>query len=188
MPKSLRGHYLISGKWLRDPNFYKTVVLMVEHNSEGAMGLVVNRPSSVTVAHALSEHFNLPETDDLVYVGGPVEPSALFVLHNSEELSEGEATIVPGLYVGSSASVFESVVRQAADGDPDLRFRIFSGCAGWGPGQLEGELARGDWYHRSASVDPLFFDDPYEVWDHMVRKVHDVHRMVREVPVNPEWN
>ena len=86
MPKSLRGQYLISGKWLRDPNFYKTVVLMVEHNAQGAMGLVVNRPSSVTVAHALSEHFNLPETDDLVYVGGPVEPSALFVLHNCEEL------------------------------------------------------------------------------------------------------
>ena len=188
MSQSLRGQYLIAGKWLRDPNFYRTVVLIVEHNSEGAMGLVVNRPSSVTVAHALSEHFNLPETDDLVYVGGPVEPSALFVLHNSEDLSPDEAAIVPGVYVGSSAHVFETVVRQAADGDPDLKFRIFSGCAGWGPGQLEGELARGDWYHQPASAQAVFFDDPYEVWDRAVRKVHKVERIVREVPVNPEWN
>src|SRR4029079_3436482 len=120
-------------------------------NAEGAMGLVVNRPSSVTVAHALSEHFKLPETDDLVYVGGPVEPSALFVLHNSEELSADETAVVPGVYVGSSAHVFQTVVRQAAEGDPDLRFRIFSGCAGWGPGQLDGEVARGDWYHQPAS-------------------------------------
>ena len=188
MHQSLRGHYLIAGNWLRDPNFYKTVVLMVEHNADGAMGLVVNRPSSVTVAHALSEHFNLPETDDLVYVGGPVEPSALFVLHNSKELNDGESSVLPGLYVGANAQVFESVVRQAWEGDPDLKFRIFSGCAGWGPDQLEGELTRGDWYHRPATLDPLFFIDPYEVWDHMVKKVHEVHRIVREVPVNPEWN
>ncbi|MCH7689208.1 MAG: YqgE/AlgH family protein, partial [Planctomycetes bacterium] len=62
MCDSLRGQYLIAGKQLRDPNFFKTVVLIVEHGEDGAMGLVVNRPSSVTVGHALSEHFKLPET------------------------------------------------------------------------------------------------------------------------------
>ncbi len=131
MAESLRGHCLIAAKRLRDRNFYKTVVLMVEHGSDGAMGLVINRPSSVTVAHALSEHFKLPETDDLVYVGGPVEPSALFIVHNSLEFDTDESPVIPGVYVGSSAEVFEQIVRSSAEGNPDLRFRIYSGCAGW---------------------------------------------------------
>ena len=188
MPNSLRGHFLIAGKRLRDPNFVRTVVLMVEHGSEGAMGLVVNRPSSVTVAHALSEHFQLPETDDLVYVGGPVEPSALFILHNAPELDDSETPVLPGLYVGSSAQVFESVVRSSADGNPHVKFRIFSGCAGWSPGQLEGELSRGDWYHQPANAECLFHDDPYQVWELMLQKLYEAHRILPEHPANPEWN
>lgn len=188
MANSLRGQFLIAGKRLRDANFFRTVVLMVEHGDEGAMGLIVNRPSSVTVAHALSEHFKLPETDDLVYVGGPVEPSALFILHNAAELDENETPVIPGLFVGSSAQVFETVVRASADGDPNMKFRIFSGCAGWAPGQLEGELARGDWYHYPAAAECLFHDDPYQVWELMMQKVYEANRILPGHPANPEWN
>ena len=136
----LCGQFLIAGKQLRDSNFFKTVVLIVEHGVQGTMGLVLNRPSSVTIAHALSEHFNLPETDDLVYVGGPVEPAALFILHNAEHLNEEQSPISSGLYLGSSANVFESVVRSAVENDAGLNFRIFSGCAGCSPGQRDAEL------------------------------------------------
>jgi putative transcriptional regulator len=188
MLESLRGHCLISAKRLRDPNFYKTVVLMVEHGADGAMGLVVNRPSSVTVAHALSEHFNLPETDDLVYVGGPVEPAALFILHNSEELDRSETPVIPGVYVGSSEEVFEQIVRSSAEGNPDLQFRIYSGCAGWGPGQLEGEIGRGDWHTLPADMEAIFAMDPYTIWDHLVGKVYESHRILQQPPGNPEWN
>jgi putative transcriptional regulator len=188
MPESLRGHCLIAAKRLRDPNFYKTVVLMVEHGSDGAMGLVINRPSSVTVAHALSEHFKLPETDDLVYVGGPVEPSALFILHNSSELDRKESPLIPGVFVGSSADVFEEIVRSSAGGNPDLQFRIYSGCAGWAPGQLEGEIARGDWYSHPAETYAIFGEDPYAVWDSMIAKVYESNRILPEPSGNPEWN
>ena len=185
---SLRGQYLIAGKRLRDSNFYKTVVLLVEHGTEGVMGLVVNRPSSVTVAHALSEHFKLPETDDLVYVGGPVEPSALFILHNASEHSNDEVPVVPDLYVGSSPEIFETLVRSAAAGDPNLQFRIFSGCAGWEPGQLEGELSRGDWYLHPAEADMLFREDPYQVWNHLLIKVYEANRFLPHSSKHPEWN
>ncbi len=188
MTQSLRGQFLIAGKRLRDPNFLRTVVLMVEHGKEGAMGLIVNRPSSVTVAHALSEHFKLPETDDLVYVGGPVEPSALFILHNAPEMDHTETPIIPGLFVGSSAEVFESIVRSAAEGKDRLKFRIYSGCAGWSPGQLEGELSRGDWYLHDANCECLFTDDPYQVWERMLHKVYEANRILPQHPANPEWN
>ena len=188
MPESLRGHCLIAAKRLRDRNFYKTVVLMVEHGAEGAMGLVINRPSSVTVAHALSEHFKLPETDDLVYVGGPVEPSALFILHNSADLDQNESPIVPGLFVGSSEDVFERVVRSSAEGNPELRFRIFSGCAGWAPSQLEGEIARGDWHTLLTGAEPIFDEDPYAVWDNMMAKIYESNRILPEPHANPEMN
>ena len=152
------------------------------------MGLVVNRPSSVSVAHALCEHFNLPETDDLVYVGGPVEPSALFILHNAAHLDKNEIPVVPDLYVGSSPEVFETVVRSAAADDPDLEFRIFSGCAGWAPGQLDAEIARGDWYIHPATAELVFHDDPYVVWDETLRLFHEANRILPQPPEDPRWN
>ena len=188
MSQSLKGQFLIAGKGLRDPNFFRTVVLMVEHSDEGAMGLVVNRPSSVAVAHALSEHFNLPETEDLVYVGGPVEPAALFILHNSADHDEATAQVVSGIYIGSNAHVFESVVREAGQGNSQLRFRIFSGCAGWAPGQLEAELGRGDWHLLPASSEFIWDFDAYMLWDAALQKVHIQNRILPHLVKNPEWN
>ena len=188
MSSSLRGHFLIANKHLKDTNFYKTVVLVVEHGSDGAMGVVVNRPSSVKVAHALSEHFELPEDDNMVYLGGPVEPGALFILHNVPELDVNECPVVPGLYVASSAEVFESVIRVACTGKVGLKFRVFCGCAGWAPGQLEGELARGDWYLHPADACSLFNVDPYDLWDQQVTKVNEANCILPKSPTNPEWN
>lgn len=188
MSESLRGQFLISGKRLRDPNFFKTVVLIVEHGFEGAMGLVVNRPSSVSVSHALSGHFDLPETEELVYVGGPVEPANLFILHNAEDMNGDEAAVVPGLYVGTNAEIFESIVRSVVEENHDLKFRIFSGCAGWGVDQLEGEIGRGDWLLLPASIGSVFHDNPYQVWDEALRLFHDNNRFVPQPPANPEWN
>ncbi|MCC7423179.1 MAG: YqgE/AlgH family protein [Planctomycetaceae bacterium] len=188
MSNSLRGQFLLSARKLRDSNFFKTVVLMVEHGDDGAMGLVVNRPSSVTVQRALSGHFEMPETNELVYIGGPVESAALFVVHNSSDLDTTEKPVVPGVYVGGSAAAFESVVRAATTGEGDLRYRIICGCAGWAPNQLEGEIARGDWHLHPADSEAVFTDDPYALWDNLIRQVAEAHRVVREGPKNAEWN
>jgi putative transcriptional regulator len=180
---------LVAGQNLRDRNFFKTVVLMVEHGPDGAMGLVINRPSSVTVAHALSEHFKLPETDDLVFVGGPVEPSSLFIVHNSQDLDSEESPVIPGVHVGSSPGVFERVVTSSAEGNPDLRFRIFCGCAGWGPLQLEGELARGDWYLAPAACETVFHENPYDLWELILSKLSAANALLpKSRPKKPEWN
>ena len=95
------------------------------------MGLIINRPSSVTLANGLNGHFELPEDGELIFTGGPVEPSALFMIHNSADLDPTENPVLPGLYMGGSAEVFEAVVQSKLEGEPGLKFRVFSGCAGW---------------------------------------------------------
>lgn len=188
MFESLRGHFLISAKHLRDTNFFKTVVFLLEHNQHGAMGLVVNRPSSVTVAHVLSDHFELPETGEVVFIGGPVEPGNLFILHNARELDLSEVPPLDGVFVGCSKDVFQSVVQAVADGDDTAQFRVFSGCAGWAPDQLEGEIGRGDWIIQEAQPERVFEKDPYELWDVLTRHFHKAHRLLPQAIDNPEWN
>ncbi len=188
MSNSLRGHFLIANKQLKDRNFYQTVVLIVEHSPESTMGVVVNRPSSVKVAHALANHFNLPENDQMVYIGGPVEPGALFILHNASKWGEQEAPVVPGLFMASSAEVFESVMHAAADGEAGLKYRVFCGCAGWAPEQLENELMRGDWYLHPADSRSVFQVDPYDLWDLQVSHVNEANRILPNGPTKPEWN
>jgi putative transcriptional regulator len=188
MPASLRGNFLVASRDLRDPNFFKTVVLMIEHNKQGAMGVVINRPSGVTVAQALSEHFELPETEDVVYCGGPVEEQAYFILHNSSEIDNSETPIAPGLFAGSSAEVFVEVVKSAAEGMASVQFRVFAGCAGWGPKQLEGELARNDWRVCPASSDFIFHDDPYVVWQAVLDHIRQSNSLMPDPYGLPELN
>lgn len=166
MFKSLRGQCLIAAKSLRDPNFYKTVVLMLEHSAEGATGLVLNRPSSIRVAHALSSHFDIPETEDVVFIGGPVEPNALLILHDSEELRGTDTSPTPGVFVGGSADSFEQILKASSpDNVSRANFRIFSGYSGWGEEQLEGEIERGDWLILPGNHDLVFETDPYDVYE-----------------------
>lgn len=188
MAAKYRGQFLISARHLRDPNFYKTVILLVEHGDHGAMGLVINRPSSILVRNALAGQFSLPKGDDLIYVGGPVEPSALFILHDVVELNGDETPILKGLYVGTNAEAFEQVVQRAASEQQNLKYRIFSGCAGWSPGQLEGEIARGDWLIRPACHDAVFHEDPYVVYDLLLQKYHQQHRLFPTDCPDPERN
>ena len=171
MFNSLRGQCLIAAKSLKDGNFYKTVVLMLEHTEQGATGLVLNRPSSVRVSHALAGHFSLPETDEVVFIGGPVEPTALLILHDSEGLADSDSSPAPGVFIGGSAESFEQVLLSSLSDEEDrARFRVFSGYSGWSEGQLEGEIERGDWLIHSGSHELVFEIDPYEVYEAALQK------------------
>lgn len=180
MTELLRGHFLIAAKRLRDDNFYKTIVLLLEHGDHGAMGLVINRPSSIKVSHALAGHFDLPDTEDVVYCGGPVEPSALVILHDDAAFSDNGPSVLPGLFVGGSPEAFEQVISESAASDSlKHSFRVFSGYAGWGPGQLEGELARGDWLTYPACREFVFYDDPYALYDVLLEKFYERNAILR---------
>lgn len=188
MADTLRGQFLIAGRSLRDENFFQSVVLIVEHGSGGAMGVVINRPSGVTVAQALKNHFELPENGEMVYVGGPVERNALFILHNDDDLDGSETPVIEGLFVGSSPDTFERVVRRIANGDDELKFRVYFGCAGWAPDQLEGELARNDWLICPATAARVFDVDPYNVWSMTVADYNRANPLLPGFTGNPELN
>ena len=188
MSKSLRGHCLVAAKSLRDPNFHKTVVLLLEHGDEGATGLILNRPSSLKVSHVLSAHFNMPELEDVVFDGGPVEPMALLMLHNADVLQEAESSPLPGLYIGGSVETFKKVLTNFGTDVNQPHFRIFLGYSGWGSGQLEGEIERGDWLVYPGCCELLFRSDPYEVYDIVLQKIFEGVIGQHSIGDQARWN
>lgn len=188
MAASLQGSFLVAANHLRDPNFYRSVVLILEHNSEGAMGLIVNRPSPMTIAGALSQYGPVECGDAPVYVGGPVEPTSLYILHNSVKLGQTDQEIAPGIFLTGSEDSFDQVVRSEKKSETAIKFRLLSGYSGWGGGQLESELDRGDW-HTVPADGPLFLEeDPYGIWEICTRRLHRANRMLPHDVRNPDWN
>jgi putative transcriptional regulator len=187
MPENLRGMFLVAAKHLLDPNFARTVVLVVEHGDQGAMGLVVNRPAAAEASKALAEHFHLEPGRAVVFNGGPVEPQALFLLHDRPELAGQESPVISGLFLGNNDSTFEEIMREATE-SPSIEFRIFTGCAGWAPRQLEGELENGDWHLVKADYSSIFRDDPYNLYVRLLQQVLVTARILPSTSQNPLLN
>jgi putative transcriptional regulator len=179
--QSLKGQLLIAGPTLVDPNFRRTVVLVGEHSEEGALGVVLNRASEATVDEAVPELTALVETAGQVHVGGPVQPSAIVVL----------ADFVDPERAGSL--VLESVGFLPAEVDPDelgelRRARVFAGYAGWGPGQLDGELEEGSWIVEPAQPDDVFTEDPEQLWAEVLRRKGGPYGVLALMPLDPSLN
>ncbi|HEY5430621.1 MAG TPA: YqgE/AlgH family protein [Solirubrobacteraceae bacterium] len=178
---STRGQLLIAGPGLADTNFWRTVVLIVEHSDEGALGLVLNRPSETTVGEAVSELEPLLDMDDPVYVGGPVQPTALIVLAEFER--PDEAALIAFQDVG--------VLANGVPENPDVgvrRGRAFVGHSGWGPGQLDDELDRGDWILEPAQREDAFTASPFELWEAVLTRKGGSYALVARMPPDPSVN
>jgi putative transcriptional regulator len=154
----LSGSFLLAKPVIQDAHFKQSVVLLVQHGPEGAFGLILNRPAEV-------EGLPFP-----VYAGGPCQAPGLLMLHGhpdwvKPEVESPQSQILPGVFLGDSSCV--SRVSEAGEGEA-LRYRIFVGYAGWGPGQLEGELARGAWAVVPATAAALFDADPETLWQDLM--------------------
>jgi len=186
--RSLQGCFLTASEHLRDPNFYRSVVLMLEHSAEGAMGLVINRPSATSIGKALGGSDNVNDAGAPVFIGGPVEPTSLFILHNCARLAASDREVSPGIFLAGSEHSFETVVRTPLQEPGQQRFRLISGYSGWGPQQLEGEIARGDWHLQPADSTLILEDNPYGIWEVCRRRLRRMHRLLQTDVRNPEWN
>lgn len=180
--QSLRGQLLVAGPGLHDPNFRRTVVLVGEHGEEGAMGVVLNRPSPVTVGDAVPPLAELVDADEVVHVGGPVQPQAIVVLGDFDDVRDA-ASIVVGS-VGFLPGEIEGT-----DDVPGLsRARVYAGYAGWGAGQLESELEESSWIVAAAHPDDVFTSAPEGLWGEVLRRQGGPFAILATMPVDPGVN
>jgi putative transcriptional regulator len=177
---SFQGKLLVSSPALLDPNFRRTVVLLAHHDDEGAMGLVLSRPSETSVADVVPALAGLVDDDDVVFVGGPVQPEAFMVLAEFDDVDDAAAPIVG------------SVGFMPAEAEPDdlsiRRVRVFAGYAGWGPGQLEAELAEPSWIVVPADAEDAFLSDPDELWRRVLRRKGGKYALIAAMPFDPSLN
>ncbi len=181
---SLKAQLLVAIPQLPDTNFYRTVVLMIQHDEKGAFGVVLNRPTDMTIGEIWDRVMDQPcENEELVNLGGPVE-GPLLAVHTDPECSEGE--VMPGVYVATDRDLLSQLIKQL-----DCSMRVFSGYSGWGGGQLEGELEAGGWLTLPARREYIFHDDA-DLWKTVVAEIGtDVLRNalhIEDVPDDPSLN
>jgi putative transcriptional regulator len=178
---SLRGQLLIAGPSLVDPNFWRTVVLVGEHSDEGALGVVLNRPSETPVGEAVPELADLADGMGAVHVGGPVQSSAVVVLADFENPEE------------AGSLVLDSIGFLSTEVDPESlgelrRARVYVGYTGWGPGQLDGELEEGSWIVEPALAEDVFTSDPDGLWSNVLRRKGGPFSVLASMPPDPSLN
>lgn len=176
-PNTFTGELLLALPAIGDPRFDHSVIVMVSHDDDGAMGLAINRPSSVTLSHLLESAGvdGVVSPDPWVLIGGPVEPQRGFVIHSPEW--SGDGTLDVGGQFAVSGSV--DVLRAIAEGRGPRQWQVAMGYAGWGPGQLEAEIAGDAWHITSLDQRTLFGLEPECRWrETMMRDGIDPARLV----------
>ena len=179
--ESLRGKLLVAAPTLLDPNFARTVVLIAEHTDEGAMGLVLNRPSETTVADAVPELEDIAG-EEIVHVGGPVAPSSVVIVGDYEDPDDAGLLVTGGVGLPAADSDLDDL-RLATS-----RLRVFAGHAGWGPGQLDEEMEREDWIVAPALPEDVFAEDPDGLWSAVLARKGGHFALVARMPLDPSLN
>jgi putative transcriptional regulator len=160
---SLQGHLLIASPHLADTNFYRSVVLMVQHDEQGAFGVLLNRPTSNSVSDVLRlVDADAVENREPVFLGGPVG-GPLTALH--ADAARGEIQVVPRVFFASDKDIILQIANQ-----PEKPFRLFVGYSGWGAGQLDSEMKAGGWLTLPATHD-VVFSDYADLWNRVSRRV-----------------
>ena len=180
---SLSGQLLISSPSLSDPNFDRTIVLLLDHDGDGALGLVLNRPSDLQVAEVLPNWSDHVAPPSLVFQGGPVADGVAIGLARpaGSDPPEGWSTVIDDVGV-----VDLSADPATAHGLRSLR--IFSGYAGWSPGQLEGELSLGAWFVVDAEGDDVLGPEPERLWSRVLRRQKGDLARLALYPADPSLN
>jgi putative transcriptional regulator len=188
MAVSLSGSLLVAGPRLVDPNFWRTVVLVCRHDEEGALGLVLNRPSEIPVAEPFPGWVETIAEPEVVFVGGPVEPEMAVALARllpehigrpesdswtpiDDRLGLLDLSVAPGGQVGALESL-----------------RVFAGYAGWTDGQLDFEVSSGDWFVVDSQPEDAFSYDPLALWRAVLRRQQGHLAFFADFPPHPSLN
>ncbi len=182
MSESLAGQLLLASPSLLDPNFARTVVLVGVHSDDGAMGVVLNRPSEVTIGDAAPLLRDAVGELEAVFVGGPVQPTSIVFL--AEFLDPDPAGLLVLGRIGFPApdAGIEELMQSTA------RRRVFAGYAGWGAGQLEAEIAGGDWIAHAAEPQDVFSEAPEDLWSEVLTRKGGSYALLARMPLDPSVN
>jgi putative transcriptional regulator len=165
-----KGLFLIAEPSLRDPNFREAVILITHHNATGTMGVIINRPTSTPLSHLLEDREDLTELTDTLHLGGPVDRGVLLLLVRSPARPEHAEHVFDHVYLSQSLDVLLDALKSD---DPQTAVRLFSGYAGWAPGQLADEITRGSWRVVPADPSVLFDRDAEVIWKEMIRRTSE---------------
>lgn len=160
------GKFLVASRELGDPNFAEAVVLLVHYDEEtGAMGIIVNRRSDLPLSRVFHDLKEAKDNSDTIYVGGPVEPGGVLALLKASSKPEDAERVFGDVYLISTKALFAKALA-----DKSVSFRAYLGYAGWGPGQLEHEIALGAWHILPAAAGEVFHSDPDSVWPRLIKR------------------
>jgi putative transcriptional regulator len=190
-PSELAGRLLVATPVIGDPNFDRTVVLLLDHGDDGALGLVLNRPTDVAVGESLPQWADLVGPPAVVFVGGPVEQAAAIGLGRPLDTPATEDPPWSPIPSGRSGVGPLVTVDLGADPGPGAALasvRVFVGYAGWGPGQLEAELDQEAWVVARPRPDDLWGADPEDLWRVVLRRQGGTTAWLSLYPDDPSGN
>ena len=170
--KLSKGKFLVASRNLGDPRFQETVVLLISHHRLGAVGLIINRPTRLSLAEAFPDVPALTKRTDALYFGGPVEGRQALLLIRSQSNPGESERVFDGVYVSSSMALLSRMIERQRTG---RRFRVYTGYAGWSPGQLEREVRRGDWHVVHADAKTIFEKKAGNIWPEMILRGTELH-------------
>ena len=179
MTDSFRPTFLLSMPQMQDPNFARTVVLLCDYLPEGAFGLVLNRPTDYAASDMVKlEPPVVPGNTLPLFFGGPVQPERGWILVSEEPAESDHRLIVDGLYLTAS----QDVLRRILEAQPEPRARVIAGYAGWGPGQLDDELAQSAWLMADVQLDLIFDVEHAKMWETAIRRLGADPSMLQSSP------
>ena len=181
--QSLKGQLLLDGGNLAGSFFHRTVVLICQHDPQGAFGLVLNRESGRQVGEALVADLAESLKQQPLFVGGPVQPNAMSFLHSDVFLPE--ANVMENLRLGHS---LDDLIEISESFSPSCKVKLFAGYAGWSPGQLDAELERNAWLTHPATLDLVFNTEPGELWRKVLHQKGPRYRLLAQSPEDLSWN
>jgi len=181
--KFLKGQLLLDSGQLRGSFFQRTVLLICQHDAEGAFGLVLNRATGSNVGEMIVA--DLPDALKTfpLYLGGPVQPSALSFLYSDSFIPD--ANVIPNLTLGHSLDALRDIGESFS---PDRKIRMFAGYAGWNPGQLEEEMKRDAWLTHPASLELVFETEPTQLWQSILRSKGGKYLLLAQMPEDLSMN
>jgi putative transcriptional regulator len=194
VPRQLGGNFLISDFDLADPNFYRSVVLMIAHDEQGAFGLVVNRPSPYTFGELIDGVEESPAAAIPVYIGGPVQQNALFSMHESfaeEDSTGGARQPAEGVTFEPTTTALVEYLKSRWAALPEAErptVRMYAGYSGWGPGQLENELKADSWLVLKATKQVIFDPDPQALWAQALARKGPLYQIILQTGFKPSKN